>query len=263
MNKMSDIETILKKFKDGQINLEEAKTALSLFSIEFIEDIATLDVSRHVRKGIPEVIYAEKKNSETLKDIVTTQMQYSPAILLSRVLEKHLHLLKKEFGDQYTIHVTPSYEPFTVTITTRDFQYVPSLYKIGILTAGTSDIPVAEEANAIARLMGVETIQFNDVGVAGVHRLFSPLKEMIEKGVKVIIVVAGMEGALPTIVSSLVNVPVIGVPASTGYGYGGKGIGALMTMLQSCSPGLVVVNIDNGIAAGATAALIANQCNQT
>ncbi|UCE12496.1 MAG: nickel pincer cofactor biosynthesis protein LarB [Candidatus Heimdallarchaeota archaeon] len=260
---MRDIETILKQFKSGQINLEEAKNALSLFSIEFIEDSAALDVSRQIRKGIPEVIYAEKKSPETLKDIVTSQMQHSSAILLSRVLKKHLHLLQKEFDNQYDIHVTPSYEPFTVTITTKDFQYQTSSYKIGILTAGTSDIPVAEEANAIARLMGVETIQFNDVGVAGVHRLFSPLKEMIKKGVKVIIVVAGMEGALPTIVSSLVNVPVIGVPASTGYGYGGKGTGALMTMLQSCSPGLVVVNIDNGINAGATAALIAKQCCPT
>ena len=103
---------------------------------------------------------------------------------------------------------------------------------------------------------------FYDVGIAGVHRLFDPLKELIKQNVKAIVVVAGMEGALPAIVSSLVSVPVIGVPASIGYGYGGQGEAALMTMLQSCSPGLVVVNIDNGINAGATAALIAKQSEQ-
>jgi NCAIR mutase (PurE)-related protein len=256
---MRDIETILKEFKAGKITLNEAKTALNLFSLEFIENGVTLDSGRHLRKGVPEVIYAEKKSPEILENIIVTHMQKNSVILLSRVLDKHLNHLRKELSEKYDFHVAPSFEPYTIIITTKNFHFSTSPYKIGLLTAGTSDIPIAEEVKATARLMGVETVQFNDVGIAGVHRLFDPLKKMVKNNVKVIVVVAGMEGALPAIVSSLTNVPVIGVPASTGYGYGGKGVGALMTMLQTCSPGLVVVNIDNGINAGATAALIAKQ----
>ncbi|MFX1284885.1 MAG: nickel pincer cofactor biosynthesis protein LarB [Promethearchaeota archaeon] len=258
---MRDIDTILRQLKAGEIDLKEAKAALSLFSLEFIEDGVKLDLGRYNRRGIPEVIYAEKKDPEILIEIIAKYMVDNSAILLSRVLSKHLDLIKERYEDRYNIHYAPSFEPYTVTITKFGFEFPTSKCSIGLLTAGTSDIPVAEEARAIARLMGVQTVQFNDVGIAGVHRLFTPLKEMVKEKVRVIVVVAGMEGALPTIVSSLVNIPVIGVPTSIGYGYGGKGEGALMTMLQSCSPGLVVVNIDNGINAGATAALIAKQCN--
>jgi NCAIR mutase (PurE)-related protein len=261
MKIVRDIEYILKRFKEGKINLKEAKAELNLFSLEFIEEGVTLDVSRHLRKGIPEVIYAERKSPEVLISIITKYMADNSAILLSRVLTEQLDLIQEKFSKKFDINVAPSYEPYTVTITSKAHQFKSPICNIGLLTAGTSDIPVAEEVKAIARMMGVETIQFNDVGIAGVHRLIQPLKEMIERNVKAIVTVAGMEGALPAIVSSLVNVPVIGVPASTGYGYGGKGEAALMTMLQTCSPGLVVVNIDNGINAGATAALIAKQSN--
>ena len=259
MKIVRDIEHILKRFKEGKINLEEAKAELNLFSLEFIEDGVTLDISRHLRKGIPEVIYAEKKSPKVLISIVSKYMAENSVILLSRVLEKHLNPIQELFLEKYDLHIAPSYEPYTVTITSKNYQFESTSCNIGLLTAGTSDIPIAEEVKAIARLMGVDTVQFNDVGIAGVHRLIIPLKEMIKQNVKAIVAVAGMEGALPAIVSSLVNVPVIGVPASTGYGYGGKGEAALMTMLQTCSLGLVVVNIDNGINAGATAALIAKQ----
>ncbi len=259
MKIVRDIETILKQLKEGKLSLEEAKAELNLFSLEFIEDGVKLDIGRHLRKGIPEVVYAEKKSPKLLISIITRFMADNPVILLSRVLTKHLDLIREKFTEQFDLHIAPSYEPYTVTITSKNYQFGSPNCNIGLLTAGTSDIPIAEEVKAIARLMGVETIQFNDVGIAGVHRLILPLKEMVKKNVRAIVAVAGMEGALPAIVSSLVNVPVIGVPASTGYGYGGKGEAALMTMLQTCSPGLVVVNIDNGINAGATAALIAKQ----
>jgi len=131
--------------------------------------------------------------------------------------------------------------------------------KVGILTAGTSDIGVAEEARLMCEAMNCQCISSYDVGVAGLHRVIPVLKEFIKKEVDSIIVVAGMEGALATLVSSSVNVPVIGVPTSVGYGYGEKGIAALASMLQSCSLGLAVVNIDNGIGAGAMAASIANR----
>jgi len=261
MKIVRDIEYILKRIQEGKMNLEEAKAELNLFSLEFIEEGVTLDVSRHLRKGVPEVIYAERKSPEVLISIITKYMADNSAILLSRVLTKHLDLIQEKFSKKFDIYIAPSYEPYIVTITSKNHQFGSPTCNIGLLTAGTSDIPVAEEVKAIARLMGVETIQFNDVGIAGVHRLIQPLKEMIKRNVKAIVTVAGMEGALPAIVSSLVNVPVIGVPTSTGYGYGGKGEAALMTMLQTCSPGLVVVNIDNGINAGVTAALIAKQSN--
>ena len=127
------------------------------------------------------------------------------------------------------------------------------------ITAGTSDIGIAEEAKLMCESMNCECITSYDIGIAGLHRTFPILKEFVKKDVDVIIVAAGMEGALASVVSSMVNVPVVGVPTSVGYGYGEKGIAALASMLQSCSLGLSVVNIDNGIGAGAVAAKIANQ----
>jgi NCAIR mutase (PurE)-related protein len=128
---------------------------------------------------------------------------------------------------------------------------------VGVLAAGTSDVGVAGEAVAMIRAMEVDALTAFDVGVAGLHRLSAPLEEMRAAGVGALIVVAGMVGALPSVVAGLVAVPVIGLPTSTGYGFGGRGEAALMGMLQSCSPGLAVVNIDNGVGAGATAAMIA------
>src|SRR5674476_1368045 len=123
---------------------------------------------------------------------------------------------------------------------------------VGILAAGTSDVAAAGEAVAMCRAMGVAVVTAYDVGVAGLHRLAAPLEEMRAAGVSALVVAAGMEGALPSVVAGLVDVPVIGLPTSTGYGFGGRGEAALLGMLQSCSPGLTVVNIDNGIGAGAT-----------
>ncbi|MGC8937013.1 MAG: AIR carboxylase family protein, partial [Candidatus Methanomethylicaceae archaeon] len=127
---------------------------------------------------------------------------------------------------------------------------------VAIITAGSADIPVAEEAMAVVREMGFRTLNFYDVGIAGLHRIFPAAKKCIEEGAVVAIVVAGMEGALPSVFSSLFSGIVIGVPSSIGYGHGKYGEGALTTMLQSCSPGLVVVNIDNGVGAGIAAVLI-------
>ena len=131
-----------------------------------------------------------------------------------------------------------------------------------MICAGTSDIPVAEEAALMAEEMGCEVTCIYDVGVAGLHRLVAPLRELLTRGTDVIIVAAGMDGALPSVVAGLVAVPVIGLPTSIGYGMGGKGVAALLAMLQTCAPGLTVVNIDNGIGAGITAAMIANRVAQ-
>jgi NCAIR mutase (PurE)-related protein len=134
--------------------------------------------------------------------------------------------------------------------------------KVGIVTAGTSDIGVAEEARLICEAMNCRCVCSYDVGIAGLHRTFPIIKKFVQEDVDVIIVAAGMEGALASVVSSLVDVPVVGVPTSVGYGYGEKGVAALASMLQSCSLGLSVVNIDNGIGAGAVAANIANKARR-
>jgi hypothetical protein len=131
---------------------------------------------------------------------------------------------------------------------------------VGVITAGTSDIPVAEEAALLCREMGCEVHTGYDVGVAGLHRLFEPLREMLDnQRVDVLIVAAGMDGALPSVVAGLADVPVVGLPTSVGYGVGGDGVAALYSMLQTCAPGMSVVNIDNGIGAGAMAAMVANR----
>ncbi len=132
--------------------------------------------------------------------------------------------------------------------------------QVGVLTAGTSDLPAAEEAALICREMGCEVYTTFDVGVAGLHRLFGPLYEMLdEHQVDVLVVAAGMDGALPSVVSGLSDVPVIGLPTAVGYGVGGNGVAALYSMLQTCAPGMAVVNVGNGVGAGAMAGLIANR----
>jgi NCAIR mutase (PurE)-related protein len=146
-----------------------------------------------------------------------------------------------------------------VVIKKKNYSVTNSGGRIGLLTAGTSDISVAEEAKVIAEEMGCTVYAGYDLGVAGIHRLLEPLKNLIIKDVDVIVVVAGREGALPSVVAGIVNVPVIAVPTSNSYGFGGNGVGTLMAMLQSCSLGIAVVNIDSGICAGTIATLIANR----
>jgi len=147
----------------------------------------------------------------------------------------------------------------TVLASEKSFPYKTTEAKIGIISAGTSDIGVAEEARIVSKAMGCEAITSYDIGIAGIHRIFPALKDMFKQGIGAIVVVAGMEGALASVVASMVDIPVVGVPTSIGYGFGAKGIGALACMLQSCTLGLAVVNIDNGIGAGAYAAMIAKR----
>ncbi|MCK5346344.1 MAG: hypothetical protein KAR20_23200, partial [Candidatus Heimdallarchaeota archaeon] len=191
---MHDLEEILQKLKDGKIEIGEAITSINLFGLEFIGEGAKMDTSRQIRRGIPEIIFAEKKSPKLVVEIVSSLMESHQVCLLSRVLQRHLSLLKKEFGMAYILKVSSDSEPYTVTIKKKDYSPAIPSQRIGILTAGSSDIPIAEEAEAIARIMGVEVISFHDVGISGVHRLFTPLKELVKQNVRVIIVVAGMEG---------------------------------------------------------------------
>jgi pyridinium-3,5-biscarboxylic acid mononucleotide synthase len=214
------------------------------------------DFRREERKGVPEVILAEGKQEHHVLEIVDAFLSAKGRAIVSRVSPSLLDRLNERFGE-YRIDVSP----LARMVVLRRPQDAPPHTggRIGVISAGTSDVPVAEEARVMAQEMGCETLPIYDVGVAGIHRLFEPLRAMLEASVDAVVVAAGMDGALPSVVSGLVDVPVIGLPTSVGYGLGGRGVSALLSMLQTCSPGLVVVNIDNGVGAGATAAMIANR----
>ena len=241
----------------GEISIEEAEKLLKIVTIEEIEAIAKLDVKRHVRTGVPEIILAEGKDPEDLAKIVMKVLERNGRAIVSRIENDHIEAIKKIVPSIANMQINKKAK--MIVIKKKEFTVEKTGGKVGIITAGTSDIPVAEEARIIAEEMGCEVFTAYDVGVAGIHRLFPSLKKMIEKDVDVLIVVAGREGALPSVVAGMVDIPVIGVPTSIGYGLGEKGISALTAMLQACSLGLAVVNIDGGVAAGAVAALIANR----
>lgn len=217
---------------------------------------ARLDLARESRKGIPEVVLAEVKTDEQVLAIVRTFLERNGRAIVSRMREQTAERLAHEFRD-WSVTLRPLAR--AAVVHPRDYVTPRTGGRIGVLTAGTGDIPVAEEARLIAEEMGCDVTTLYDVGVAGIHRLFGPLHELLQHEVAALVVCAGMDGALPSVVAGLSPVPVIGVPTSIGYGAGGKGEAALLSMLQTCAPGLVVVNIDNGVGAGATAALIANR----
>lgn len=259
---MENIRDVLNKLMEKKCTLEEAEILLKANLIEEVGDLAKLDVFRKLRTGIVEVIYAEHKSPDVLLEIIKNFLKRNKFAIISRYKDQQLGLIKKSYINHSEYAMEINERAKTIIIKTKDFQFEKKGGIIGIITAGSSDIHVAEEAKVIAQAMGCEVFTGYDLGIAGIHRIFQPLIDMITKGVKVIIVCAGMEGTLPGLVAALVDIPVIGVPVSSGYGLGEKGIGALTTMLQSCSPGLLVVNIDNGFGAGASAALIANRVDE-
>lgn len=216
-----------------------------------------LDPSRAARTGIPEVVHAERKRAEAVIDALRRQADLAGRAIASRCSPELAEAVRTAMGERYGVE---HHEQAKIVVVARPgFEVEPTGGRVGVLAAGTSDIPVASEAAVMAREMGATVDEVWDVGVAGLHRLVAPLERLMADGAEALVVAAGMDGALPSVVAGLVPVPVIGLPTSVGYGFGGGGVGALTTMLQSCAPGLVVVNIDNGIGAGATAALIANR----
>ena len=218
---------------------------------------AKLDVGREIRKGLPEVILAEGKLASDVARISQAMVRRTGRAIISRLDGSQVRAVRSVMRNGSKVE----YFSRSRMMIVRSKSYKPrrSGGRVGILTAGTSDLPVAEEAEVIAREMGCETRSFYDVGVAGIHRLFQPVHDLLRWDCDVILVVAGREGALPTVVAGIVDVPVIGVPTSRSYGFGERGIASLAAMLQSCSLGMAVVNIDGGVGAGAVAALIANR----
>lgn len=257
--RVDDIRKILNRLLKKECSIEEAEKLLKANAIEEVGDFAKLDIFRKLRTGIVEVIYAQNKPPQMIIEIISTFLKKNKFAIVSRYKEEQKALICKIFGGREELSLVVNELAKIVIVKEKDLKFEKKGGRIGIISAGSSDIPIAEEAKVIADSMGCEVFTSYDLGIAGIHRLFKPLSEMIKEDIHVVIVCAGMEGTLPGIVAALVDIPVIGVPISSGYGLGEKGIGALTTMLQSCSPGLLVVNIDNGFGAGASAALIANK----
>jgi NCAIR mutase (PurE)-related protein len=285
-NHSHELRRLLEALVSGDLGLEDALQKLRLLQVTQLGEFARLDVNRDLRKGVPEVIYAPRKREVELEAIVRRFLVDRGLALVSRLEPQRAERLRQALTGERAAQAAEvagvkvaadggttadaSAAVQGLTLTYRDDAETLAAYTpeyrapepggcVGLLTAGTSDIPVAEEAALVITHMGCRVERGYDTGVAGVHRLLEPLTRMIKSEVDVLVVVAGMEGALPSVVAGLVDVPVIGVPTSTGYGLGGDGTAALYSILQSCSPGLVAVNIDNGVGAGAAAALIARR----
>ncbi len=240
------LEEILEKYKNGEIELSEA---LEQFPGKGIEEMgfATIDTDRRHRTGLPEVIYASGKTVEQVKQIAERMFNKGIDVLATRVTAEMAEAVQ-------SIIPEAEYNPIAKTICYRKIETENSKGYIAVVAAGTSDMPVAEEAAVTARFLGNKVETTYDVGVAGIHRLFNKL-ELI-RNARVIIVVAGMEGALGSVIGGLVSKPVIGVPTSVGYGANFQGLSALLSMLNSCASGISVVNIDNGFGAACQASLI-------
>jgi pyridinium-3,5-biscarboxylic acid mononucleotide synthase len=247
-----NLDKILTAVANGTLSPSEAAERLKSDEVRYLDEFAVLDLGRTKRKGVPEIVYAPGKTTEQVAKICAAILEHRERVIVSNLTPEHEEALRKALPD---IPV----ERAGRAIVAGTGAPTPTGGRVVAISAGTSDLPVVEEAVAVAREMGVAAKSFHDVGVAGLHRLAGPLRELRAYDPDCLIVAAGMEGALPSVISGLVTVPVVGLPTSTGYGLGGDGTAAILGMLHSCSPGLSVVNVDNGVGAGATAALIANR----
>ena len=241
-------EDILRNFKDGKLSLEETVSALRSDAADI--GFAKIDFEREIRRGFGEVIYAAGKTDAQLLELFRKFRERKRDVLATRCSVEQAGFVSAEFPEI-------TYDPVSRT---AEYHASPNLAKSGsvaVCTGGTADIPVAEEAARTAEFFGAATSRFYDVGIAGIHRLFSCIDEI--RKANVIIAAAGMEGALAGVIAGLVEVPVIAVPVSVGYGASFNGIAPLLTMLNSCAEGVSVVNIDNGFGAGYLAAQINRQ----
>jgi len=256
---MSELRDILEKLTKGKYSLDEAEAKLRVFNIVEVARLAKLDVCRDTRKGIPEVVYAQHKAIDDLLAIIEQGIQAKPIIILSQLSppqQKALQDWLQEVDPDHNFIFEVYGDGAIAVIHAKDYAPKQTGGKIGIIAAGTSDRHVAEAARVMAEQMGCQVYMAHDVGVAGVHRLFPELAEMVDQGIDVLIVAAGMEGALPSVIAGITDIPIIAVPTSVGYGASLKGLTALLAMLNSCPGGVAVVNIDNGFGAGYMASLI-------
>lgn len=242
----SDIKDVLLKVKSGELSVDEALLDIKKAPFEDI-DIAKIDMHRSVRQGVPEVIYGEGKTVQHIQRICETMIDRGQdTILITRLSKEKYEEVSKVIDITY-------FEEARIGIVGKRPR-ISGNGTIVVATGGTSDIPVAEEAAITAEFFGNEVVRLYDVGVAGLHRLLNHLDEIMSANV--IIAIAGMEGALASVIGGLADCPVIAVPTSVGYGASFGGVSALLSMLNSCSSGVSVVNIDNGFGAGFLASRI-------
>lgn len=247
---------VLRRLLAGELTEDEALAELRRTQLEELGGRARLDLGRFMRRGVPEVVLARGKSAEDAASLVMAMAERQGQGLVSRMSAAQSAVLAA--AASAAGHRVLAYAD-SARVLREGFEPEALDGKVGLLTAGTSDIPVAQEARMVVDACGFSSRLEADLGVAGLHRFVGPLASILEWGADVLVVAAGMDGVLPGLVAGLVDVPVIGLPVSTGYGRGGAGEAALGTMLQSCSTGLVVVNIDNGVGAGAAAALTAGR----
>ncbi len=241
-----DIKRLLESVKNDETDIEKAVELIGDLPYKDLE-FAAIDNHREIRTGYPEVIYCAGKTVEQVKGIIQFMNTKDNNILATRADEETYSAVKEICPDA-------KYNPLARTITIKKREETLTDSYIVIVSAGTSDLPVVEEAAETAAIFGNRVEKIIDVGVAGIHRLFGKLD--IIRGAKVVIVVAGMEGALASVIGGLVSKPVIAVPTSVGYGANFGGLSALLSMLNSCASGVSVVNIDNGFGAGFNASII-------
>lgn len=244
----TELTAVLRKYKNGEITENDIIDHLKSFSVENLE-FAHVDHSRIIRKGFPEIIYCEGKTDKQIKAIAESILKRTKIILATRASKKTFDFLNKSIpGLKYFSEARIITTKKTLSSKSKNAG------EVVVVTAGTSDIPVAEEAAVTIKVLGGKVTSINDVGVAGLHRVVKYLNKL--QKARVIIVIAGMDGALPSVIGGLVNKPIIAVPTSVGYGASFGGLSALLAMLNSCASGVTVVNIDNGFGAGVAAALI-------
>jgi pyridinium-3,5-biscarboxylic acid mononucleotide synthase len=241
-----EVEKLLKDVKQGETTVEEAMEVLKNFPYTDL-GFARIDHHREMRTGYPEIIYCAGKSIEQVREIFMVMAEKENNVIGTRANIEMYEAVRGILSDSV-------YYPIARIISLQKKKPVVPESRIAIITAGTSDMPVAEEAAITAELLGNNVLRIYDAGVAGIHRLVDKLPEI--RKCRVIIVIAGMEGALASVVGGLVDKPVIAVPTSVGYGANFGGISALLAMLTSCSTGVTVVNIDNGFGAGFAASMI-------
>ena len=246
MNKL-ELEHLLHQVKNNEINIEDAVRDLEKLPTFGEMDFAMIDNHRETRVGCSEVIYGEGKTNEQVVRITAYMTGNNENVLITRANNAMFEAVK-----EVCPHATYNTLGRTVVVMNKAIKF--SEHKIAIVAAGTSDLPVVEEAYDTARMMGNRVEKIVDVGVAGIHRLFNRLEQIREA--RVVIVVAGMEGALASVLGGLIDKPIIAVPTSVGYGANFGGIATLLAMLNSCASGVSVVNIDNGFGAAYSASMI-------
>jgi len=241
-----EISKMLRQVRRGRLNVEDAVDRLRNLPYEDL-GYAKIDHHRSLRHGLPEVVFARGKRPEQVEGVVRRMLRNRHNILVTRGDESLFERIRE-------LDASAEFHPLSGAIAIRRDRKVRGKGKVLVVSAGTSDIPVAEEALVTAETMGNRAEPLYDVGVAGIHRLLGESRHL--RSARVVIVVAGMEGALPSVVGGMVGVPVIAVPTSVGYGASFRGLAALLGMLNSCSPNVAVVNIDNGFGAGYIASMI-------